>query len=75
MAIAEAIKEGISRFSERRGSGLSMILEYVLKLKGELFLTSENGYFRLDREGNPKLGYMDFNLPGVQIELVIPVPT
>jgi len=72
VSIGEAIKEGISRFEGRRGSGLAMLIEYILKYRGELFITSEDGYFRLDSAGVPRMGEMKYSLPGVQIEFQIP---
>ncbi len=71
-SISEAIKEEITRFQQQRGSGLAMLIEYVLENKGELFITSENGYFTIDANGKPQLGDKKYNLPGVQIEFRIP---
>ncbi len=71
-SIAMAVTEGVSRFKERRGSGLSLLIEYVIRKKGELYITSDDGYFFLDSRMKPVLGDKSFNLPGVQIGFKIP---
>lgn len=71
VAVLEAFKTGVSRKLEG-GVGFTDILNGLDDLGGYLRLATGNEYV-LVRKGKAKVGDMKFNLPGVQIELHLPI--
>lgn len=69
-AILKAFEPLVSR-REQAGMGLTQTKEIILEEKGSLFLSSNTGYFAI-REGKPWCGQIQFNLPGVQMEIKLP---
>lgn len=70
IAIVEAFKPSVSRKLEG-GTGLTTIEQTVVELNGNLFFASNSGYFRV-QGGKRFTGEMNFNFPGVQMEISFP---
>ena len=73
-AAIKAFEDGVTSKSEG-GTGLSTIKEYVARLKGSLFLSTGEGCVRADlTTGYDLRGRIaSCNLPGVQVQVTIPL--
>lgn len=74
MAAIKAFEDGVTSKLEG-GTGLSTIMEYVARLRGTLFLSTGEAYVRADKktEYNLESSRAPYNLPGVQVQVTIPV--
>jgi hypothetical protein len=70
-AALKAFEPMMSRLDER-GAGLTHVREQVLKTKGQMILTTGDGYIKINVDGT-EMGKMAYNLGGVQIEVTLPV--
>ena len=55
------------------GTGLTDAKSTIRRYRGTLTLMSGNGYFRLTSDGREMANRTSFDLPGVQLELSIPI--
>ena len=72
-AAVKALEDGVTGSSEG-GTGFGTVRGHVLELGGEVSLCTGDGWVSIgaDREG-VRSGTMRYDLPGVQVEVVIPV--
>ena len=72
----EAIKRAFEPLVSAKpegGTGLTDAKSTIRRYRGTLTLTSGNGFFRLTPDGREMANRTSFDLPGVQIELSIPI--
>lgn len=69
-AALEALKPGVSRKAQG-GTGFTDVLDGIADLGGQLRLATGDEYIMV-RSGKATYGPMNFNLPGVQLELFLP---
>ena len=72
-AASLAFQETVGRGAEG-GMGLSTVRENVVQMKGSMFLSTGDGWVLVSRRGD-EVGNQSYDLPGVQIEVSIPLTT
>lgn len=70
IAALEALKPGVSR-KPQGGTGFTDVLDGVADLGGELRLATGDEYISVEK-GEANYGAMNFDLPGVQLEISLP---
>lgn len=72
-AAVKALEDGVTGSSEG-GTGFGTVLGAVLDLGGQMSLCTGDGWVRIEsgRQG-VQFGTMRYNLPGVQVEVIMPV--
>jgi hypothetical protein len=71
VAIKHALTPGVSR-KRQGGIGFTDVLDGIEELNGVLRISSGDAYITMRRRSRATYGPMRFNLPGVQLELVLP---
>lgn len=73
-AVVRAFEDGVTSKDEG-GTGLSTIMENVERLDGSLFLSTGEGYVIANHTTKYNLmsSTADYNLPGVQVQITIPL--
>ena len=72
-AASLAFEESVGSGTEG-GMGLSTVRENVVQMNGFMFLSTGNAWVSVSREGD-SIGEQSYDLPGVQIEVSIPLTT